>query len=183
MSTTHLGAQKSPSPYADDFPRTLLSPKAPKIELTPNEQGLLVRSEKSHEQDAARSKEQGARNTCRPDTCRKYVSTTLNRIQHRFFRSSPIVPVLTFHPFLILLVIKAGLEFQLDKINQLGESILATPAISSGAMFFRTHKLLIAVGKQLPPKKSQSNFGVRSFRRLDRYVELTLLTTKSASHR
>jgi hypothetical protein len=55
VSTTHLGAQESPS--ADGFPRTLPSLKAPKIELTPNEQELLVRTDKSHEQAAERVKE------------------------------------------------------------------------------------------------------------------------------
>ncbi len=52
-----------------------------------------------------------------------------------------------------VLVIKAGPEFQLEEVNQLGESILATPAVSRGAMFFRTQNSLIAVGKHLPPKK------------------------------
>ncbi len=55
VSTTLLGAQESP--YAKGFPRTLLSPKAPKIELTRNEKGLPVRSGKSHEQSAAKVKE------------------------------------------------------------------------------------------------------------------------------
>jgi hypothetical protein len=50
-------------------------------------------------------------------------------------------------------VIKACPEFLLEEVNQLGESILATPAISRGAMFFRTQNSLIAVGKHLPPKK------------------------------
>jgi len=55
VSTTQLGAQASP--YAKGFPRTLPSPKAPKIELTRNEEGLLVRSVKSHEQAAEKVKE------------------------------------------------------------------------------------------------------------------------------
>lgn len=50
--TTHLTAQESP--YADGFPTPVPSSKAPPIDLTRNEQGLLVRSEKSHEEAAAR---------------------------------------------------------------------------------------------------------------------------------
>ena len=50
-----------------------------------------------------------------------------------------------------VLVIKAGSDFKLEEVNQLGESILATPAVSRGAMFFRTQNSLIAVGKHLPP--------------------------------
>lgn len=50
-----------------------------------------------------------------------------------YFRSSQKVPVLIFH--------------------LLGESILATPAVSRIAMFFRTQNSLIAVGKYLPPEK------------------------------
>ena len=57
VSTTHHGAQESPSPYAEGFPRTFPSLKAPKIELTPNEQGLLVRTDKSHEQATEKVKE------------------------------------------------------------------------------------------------------------------------------
>lgn len=49
--TTHLVAQESP--YADGFPPPEPSSKAPAIDLTRNEQGLLVRSEKSHEEAAA----------------------------------------------------------------------------------------------------------------------------------
>ncbi len=50
--TTHLHAQDSP--YADGFPPPVPSSKAPAIELTRNEQGFLVRSEKSQEVAAAR---------------------------------------------------------------------------------------------------------------------------------
>ena len=55
FSTTQLGAQESP--YAEGFPRKLLSPKAPKIELTRNEERLLARSGKSDEQAAEKVKE------------------------------------------------------------------------------------------------------------------------------
>ena len=53
--TTHLDAQESP--YADGFPPPVPSSKAPAIDLTRNEQGFLVRSEKSHEEAAARVRE------------------------------------------------------------------------------------------------------------------------------
>ena len=49
--TTHVVAQESP--YADGFPPPEPSSKALAIGLTRNEQGLLVRSEKSHEEAAA----------------------------------------------------------------------------------------------------------------------------------
>jgi len=49
---TSLAAQESP--YADGFPSPVPSPKAPRIDLKRNEQGILVRSEKSHEEAAAR---------------------------------------------------------------------------------------------------------------------------------
>ncbi len=49
--TTRLAAQESP--YASGFPSPIPSTKAPTIDLTRNEQGFLVRSEKSHEEAAA----------------------------------------------------------------------------------------------------------------------------------
>ena len=42
-------------------------------------------------------------------------------------------------------VVKAGAEFQLVATNDLGESCLATPAISRGRLFFRTRHHLVAV--------------------------------------
>ena len=57
VSTTLLGAQESPSPYAEGFPRAFPSRKAPKIEFTRNEEGLLARAGKSHEQAAEKFKE------------------------------------------------------------------------------------------------------------------------------
>ena len=50
--TAHLAAQESP--YADGFPLPIPSSTAPAIDLTQNEQGFFVRSEKSHEEAAAR---------------------------------------------------------------------------------------------------------------------------------
>lgn len=50
--TTHLAAQESP--YADGFPPPVPNSKAPTIDLRRNEQGLLVRSGKSHEEAAAK---------------------------------------------------------------------------------------------------------------------------------
>ena len=48
-----------------------------------------------------------------------------------------------------VLVVKAGPEFEVIATNQLNQSILATPAISEGAMFFRTQNCLIAVGQRI----------------------------------
>ncbi len=45
-----------------------------------------------------------------------------------------------------VLVVKAGPEYELVETNQCGESILATPAISDGAIYLRTQNSLIAVG-------------------------------------
>ena len=46
-----------------------------------------------------------------------------------------------------VVVVKAGADFELVRINQLNQSILATPAISEGTIFFRTQKSLIAVSE------------------------------------
>ena len=48
-----------------------------------------------------------------------------------------------------VLVVKAGPEYEIVAINELNESVLATPAISEGAMFFRTQNSLIAVGQRI----------------------------------
>lgn len=48
-----------------------------------------------------------------------------------------------------VLVVKAGPEFEVVATNHLNESVLATPAISEGAMFFRTQNSLIAVGERI----------------------------------
>jgi len=42
-------------------------------------------------------------------------------------------------------VIKAGPTFELLASNNLGEPVLATPAISAGTMYFRTQRHLFAV--------------------------------------
>jgi len=44
-------------------------------------------------------------------------------------------------------VVKAGAEFQLIATNDLGESCLATPAVSTGQLFFRTRHRLVAVSE------------------------------------
>jgi hypothetical protein len=44
-----------------------------------------------------------------------------------------------------VLVIKAGPTFEQIAENTLGETAMATPAISEGTMFFRTRTRLIAV--------------------------------------
>jgi hypothetical protein len=43
-------------------------------------------------------------------------------------------------------VIKAGPVFELLAENALGETAMATPAISEGILFFRTRGHLVAVG-------------------------------------
>ena len=48
-----------------------------------------------------------------------------------------------------VLVVKAGPEYELVATNELNEKVLATPAISEGAMFFRTQSSLIAVGQRI----------------------------------
>jgi len=45
-------------------------------------------------------------------------------------------------------VVKAGREFELLAKNHIGEIGMATPAISEGALYFRTDKSLIAVGEK-----------------------------------
>ncbi len=46
-----------------------------------------------------------------------------------------------------VLVVKAGPKFELVETNEVGENVLATPAISDGVIFFRTQNSLIAVGR------------------------------------
>jgi outer membrane protein assembly factor BamB len=46
-----------------------------------------------------------------------------------------------------ILVVKAGPEYELVQTNRIGESVLATPAISDGVFYVRTQKSLIAIGK------------------------------------
>ncbi|MEL7496940.1 MAG: PQQ-binding-like beta-propeller repeat protein [Planctomycetota bacterium] len=47
-----------------------------------------------------------------------------------------------------VLVVKAGPKFSLVETNVLGESVLATPAVSEGLMIFRGQNHVIAVGKE-----------------------------------
>lgn len=44
-----------------------------------------------------------------------------------------------------VLVVKAGPEFELVSTNPCGESVLATPAISDGVIYIRTHRNLLAI--------------------------------------
>jgi hypothetical protein len=51
-------------------------------------------------------------------------------------------------------VVQTGPEFKLLATNPLGEICMATPAISEGVLFFRTHKHLVAAampGAEPPP--------------------------------
>jgi len=47
-------------------------------------------------------------------------------------------------------VVKAGTGFGLLAANELGETCLATPAISEGTLFFRTRNQVVAVGETRP---------------------------------
>lgn len=44
-------------------------------------------------------------------------------------------------------VVRAGREFKVESVNQLGEVCLASPAISGGRLFFRTRSHVIAIGE------------------------------------
>ncbi|MEE8468384.1 MAG: PQQ-binding-like beta-propeller repeat protein, partial [Planctomycetota bacterium] len=44
-------------------------------------------------------------------------------------------------------VIRAGPEFEVLAVNELGEECMATPAISAGVLYFRTRGHLIAIGE------------------------------------
>ena len=45
-----------------------------------------------------------------------------------------------------MFVLKAGRTFELAATNEMGESTLATPALSEGTMFWRTQGHIIAIG-------------------------------------
>ncbi len=49
-------------------------------------------------------------------------------------------------------VVKAGTTFEQLAVNPLGEVAMATPAISEGAMFFRTRGHLIAIAEPGPSR-------------------------------
>ena len=44
-------------------------------------------------------------------------------------------------------VVKPGIEHEVLAKNLLGESCLATPALSEGTIYFRTRRHLIAIGR------------------------------------
>jgi outer membrane protein assembly factor BamB len=46
-----------------------------------------------------------------------------------------------------VLVIKAGAAFEQLAENEIGETLMATPAISEGTIYFRTRRQLIAIGR------------------------------------
>lgn len=53
-------------------------------------------------------------------------------------------------------VIKAGMEFEVLAVNEMGETCMATPAISRGTLYFRTRNYLVAIAeRQVPLKTSQ----------------------------
>ena len=45
-------------------------------------------------------------------------------------------------------VVKASKEYELLAVNPLGETCMASPAVSAGMLFFRTRSKLIAVAAQ-----------------------------------
>ena len=47
----------------------------------------------------------------------------------------------------VVLVVKAGREFELLAANDMGETCMATPAIADGTLFVRTRQHLVAVGE------------------------------------
>src|SRR5688572_27586920 len=50
-------------------------------------------------------------------------------------------------------VIAAGPDFEVLGTNELGETCLATPALSEGVLFFRTRGHLLAIGERAPAEK------------------------------
>jgi outer membrane protein assembly factor BamB len=45
-----------------------------------------------------------------------------------------------------ILVVEAGRTFKQIALNEMGETVMATPALSNGVMFVRTAKALVAIG-------------------------------------
>jgi outer membrane protein assembly factor BamB len=45
-------------------------------------------------------------------------------------------------------VVQAGPDFKLLSTNSMQDILMATPAISEGALFFRTHHYLVAVSEK-----------------------------------
>jgi outer membrane protein assembly factor BamB len=48
-------------------------------------------------------------------------------------------------------VLKAGRTFELSHVNQLGEAVLASPALVDGRWYVRTASSLVAIGAALAP--------------------------------
>jgi outer membrane protein assembly factor BamB len=46
-------------------------------------------------------------------------------------------------------VVQAGAEFKILAVNQMGQTCMATPAVSEGVLYFRTRSKVIAVGEKL----------------------------------
>lgn len=49
-----------------------------------------------------------------------------------------------------IFVVRAGPEFELLEVNEMGEIVMATPAISEGVLFFRTRGHVVAIGGDPP---------------------------------
>ena len=46
-----------------------------------------------------------------------------------------------------IFVVKAGPEFELVETNEMGEIVMATPAISDGVLYFRTRGHVVAIAE------------------------------------
>jgi hypothetical protein len=45
-------------------------------------------------------------------------------------------------------VVKAGADFELLAVNDIGDICLAVPAISNGTLFVRSQRFLVALGRK-----------------------------------
>ena len=54
-------------------------------------------------------------------------------------------------------VIPAGLKFSVVATNKLGETCMASPALSDGTLFIRTREHVVAVAQKTPTQDKQAN--------------------------
>ena len=80
-------------------------------------------------------------------------------------------------------VAKAGPEFELLAVNELGDACLATPAISSGTLFVRSQHFLFALGRKQPDRLRLRGIGAvaESGQRLGNAVSSSALARPRAS--
>jgi hypothetical protein len=55
-----------------------------------------------------------------------------------------------FSPLFILPILKAGADWQILSTGDLGEQVIATPAIADGRIYFRTAETLFSFGAKRP---------------------------------